>query len=182
MTPNHDRDRAWLEALFARHHQQILAYALRRVPAHEADDVLAEVFASAWQRRGRIPDPALPWLYRAASNHVLHARRGYGRRDRLSARLLAEPSRHEQDPADSVAGRLDEAARVQKALAALTPLDAEILRLSAWEDLSTDQIAYCLGCTHAAAKVRLHRARRRFAAALEASGSTAYAVVKEATA
>lgn len=161
------RDRAWLERLFADHHRQVLAYSLRRVPPHEADDVLAEVFASAWQHRDRVPDPALPWLYRAASNHVLHALRGHSRRSRLSERLRAQPEPSAADHADTVAERLDDTARVQAALARLTVRDAEVLRLHAWEDLKIDEIAYVLGCTPTAAKVRLHRARRRLAAALD---------------
>jgi RNA polymerase sigma-70 factor (ECF subfamily) len=66
-----------------------------------------------------------------------------------------------------VAQRLDDKARVAKAMAALTPQDAEILRLASWEQLDTDEIAYVLGCSRTAAKVRLHRARRRIAARLE---------------
>lgn len=182
MTPQQARDRPWLEALFACHHRAVLAYALRRVPAHEADDVLAEVFATAWQHRDRVPDPALPWLYRAAAHHVLHSRRGHGRRDRLSARLLAEPPGRQDDHAEAVVSRLDDTARVAAALTQLTPTDAEILRLSAWEELATDEIAYVLGCTATAARVRLHRARRRFAAALRDPSSSACAAAKEANA
>jgi RNA polymerase sigma factor (sigma-70 family) len=182
VTTQQPRERAWLETVFAAHHQHVLAYALRRVPAHDAEDVLAEVFATAWQHRQRVPDPALPWLYRAASHHVLHAQRGHGRRQRLNARLVAEPSAAERDHADTVAAQLDDASAVERALSALSPRDAEVLRLSAWEELSSDEIAYVLGCTTAAAKVRLHRARRRFAAALESSESNLFAAVKEATA
>jgi RNA polymerase sigma-70 factor (ECF subfamily) len=40
----------------------VLAYAVRRVPRDEADDVVAEVFAAAWRHRASVPDPALPWL------------------------------------------------------------------------------------------------------------------------
>lgn len=161
------RDRAWLEALFAAHHRAVLAYACRRVPPDDVDDVLAEVFASAWQHRDRVPEPALPWLYRTASHHVLHTARGRGRSRRLAARLQAEPRPSVDDHADAVAAQLDNAAKVERALAALTPRDAEVLRLDAWEQLDTDELAYVLGCTRTAAKVRLHRARRRFMQALQ---------------
>jgi RNA polymerase sigma-70 factor (ECF subfamily) len=182
VTPQLPRGRDWLEAVFAAYHQQVLAYARRRVPTDDADDVVAEVFASAWQHRDRVPDPPLPWLYRAAANHVLHSHRGHRRRERLSARLTAQPRQPEHDHADGVAARLDDHARVHRALAALSPLDAEVLKLSAWEDLGPEQIAYVLGCTPAAAKVRLHRARRRLAAALATPGPTVHAAAKEATA
>ncbi|MDO5683245.1 MAG: hypothetical protein Q4G46_10510 [Propionibacteriaceae bacterium] len=44
------RDRDWLTALFDRHHRQVLAYAIRRVGHDAGEDVLAEVFAVAWDR------------------------------------------------------------------------------------------------------------------------------------
>lgn len=166
MTATETRDRAWLESLFASHHAQVLAYAMRRVGPDDVEDVLAEVFAAAWQHRDRVPDPPLPWLYRTASNYVLHTWRRLGRQDRLAVRLQAQPAANAPDPAEAVAGRLDDAARVGAALSTLSVKDAEVLRLAEWEQLDADQLAYVLGCTRNAAKVRLHRARRRFAQAL----------------
>jgi DNA-directed RNA polymerase specialized sigma24 family protein len=55
---------------------------------------------------------------------------------------------------------------VADALAQLSETDHEILQLSAWEDLPVPSIAQVLGCSTAAAAVRLHRARRRLAAVL----------------
>lgn len=173
------RDRAWLESLFAQHHAAVLAYARRRVPADDVDDVLAEVFSSAWQHRDRVPDPALPWLYRTASHHVLHSWRTRSRRDRLAVRLLAQPAEAVVDHADRVADQLDQDARVHRALARLSVRDAEVLRLATWEQLPTDALAYVLGCTPTAAKVRLHRARRRFAQALQSSTGDARAAAPE---
>ncbi|MBA2438956.1 MAG: sigma-70 family RNA polymerase sigma factor, partial [Acidimicrobiia bacterium] len=46
--------------------------------------------------------------------------------------------------------------------------DREILRLVAWDGLSTTQAVQSLGCTRAAFAVRLHRARRRLVGALDA--------------
>ncbi|HEU0101540.1 MAG TPA: sigma-70 family RNA polymerase sigma factor [Mycobacteriales bacterium] len=167
MTPPPARDRQWLEALFDAHSTAVLAYAGRRVPAAEVDDVLAEVFTAAWQHRERVPDPALPWLYRTASHHVLHTWRSRSRSDRLLARVHAQPAEVVADHADEVVAQLDQNTRVHAALARLTARDAEVLRLAAWEQLPTDELAYVLGCTPTAAKVRLHRARRRFAGALQ---------------
>jgi RNA polymerase sigma-70 factor, ECF subfamily len=75
------RGAAWFEQLFRDHHRDVLAYARRRVPG-DADDVVAEVFAVAWRRRDDVPPEPLPWLYRTAANHILHARRGDARRSR----------------------------------------------------------------------------------------------------
>jgi acyl transferase domain-containing protein len=53
------------------------------------------------------------------------------------------------------------------ALASLSTSDQEILRLVAWEELGNQAIAAVLGITPNAVAIRLHRARGRFAAALE---------------
>lgn len=156
------RDRAWLEHLFVASHRQVLAYAVRRVPPDDAYDVVAEVFTAAWQHRAKVPDAALPWLYRTASHHVQHVWRSQGRSQRLTHKLESQPAAHTEDHAEGVVQRLDDASLVAAALCQLTPRDAEILRLAAWEGLNADELAYVMGCSRTAAKVRLHRARRRF--------------------
>jgi RNA polymerase sigma-70 factor (ECF subfamily) len=175
------RDRAWLEALFADHHRHVLAYAARRVRPGEVDDVLAGVFTAVWQHRDCIPDPPLPWLYRTASHHVLHTWRRQGRAQRLQQRLEQQPHRHAEDHADGVVRRIDDRARVEVALAQLSLRDAEVLRLAVWEELDTDQLAYVMGCSRNAAKVRLHRARRRFTQALSPTDSEPVLCQREAT-
>jgi RNA polymerase sigma-70 factor (ECF subfamily) len=52
------------------------------------------------------------------------------------------------------------------ALDSLSPADRELLRLIAWEQLSATEAGYVLGCSEAAARVRLHRARGRLARAV----------------
>ncbi len=159
-----ERDEAWFEAVYRAHHGALLAYARRRVD--DPDDVVSEVFSTAWRSRDRVPDPPLPWLYRTASNYVLHARRADGRRARLHIRasVLATAA---PDHAEAVAGRVDTTNRVIGALDCLSAGDRELLRLVAWEELPHEQIAYVLGCSTTALRVRLHRARRRFAAHLD---------------
>ncbi|MFN8158761.1 MAG: sigma-70 family RNA polymerase sigma factor [Candidatus Nanopelagicales bacterium] len=158
------RDEAWLEGVFRAHHRAVLAYAARRVP-DEADDVVAEVFAAAWRHRATVPAEALPWLYRTAAHHVLHRRRSTARRSRLVGRLGGlggdDAPTSSLDPTDEVVDRLDAVARVTRVLDALPPRDAEILRLSAWEQLDVASIAYVLSISPSAVRVRLHRARRR---------------------
>jgi RNA polymerase sigma-70 factor (ECF subfamily) len=53
--------------------------------------------------------------------------------------------------------------RVREALACLDAGDQEILRLVAWDGLAPAQAGMVLGCRLGAARVRLHRARRRLA-------------------
>jgi len=52
------------------------------------------------------------------------------------------------------------------ALATLGERDREVLLLTAWEGLAPGEAATVLGCSRNAFAVRLHRARRRLASAL----------------
>lgn len=59
-------------------------------------------------------------------------------------------------------------ADLHAALTRLPEIDREIVRLIGWEQLTIAEAAHVLACTRTAAKVRLHRARRRLAALLTA--------------
>src|ERR1700733_4310110 len=60
-------------------------------------------------------------------------------------------------------------ARMAAACRALPAADRELLALSSWEGLDPGQIAVVLGCSRNAARIRLHRARKRFAGQLASS-------------
>lgn len=141
----------------------MLAYCARRRDADLARDVAADVFLVAWRRLDDAPVDPLPWLITIAQNCLRdHARSGR-RRERLQARMATTGGEAQSpDHADAVA----EHALVHDALADLGEDDREILRLVAWDDLSTTQLAAVLRCSTAAARVRLHRARKRFRVAL----------------
>jgi RNA polymerase sigma-70 factor (ECF subfamily) len=152
------RDKDWFEALYREHHAAVLSYARRR--GVEPDDLVAEVFATAWRSRDRVPDAPLPWLLRTARNHLLHEARSQARRARLVGRVRARVE-VEGDHADVVAERRDAETAIAAALARLSVADQEVLRLAAWEQLDTPALAYVLECSEVAARVRLHRATRR---------------------
>ena len=50
-------------------------YVVRRAGLEHADDIVAEVFTTAWRRRDDIPERVLPWLYGVAANQIAHAAR-----------------------------------------------------------------------------------------------------------
>ena len=165
--PDADDRRDRFRALYERHYAAVLSYAARRVPAEAAADVAAETFLTAWRRFDVVPaaEP-LPWLYATARWCLANERRSQGQRERLDARMRAEASAAQgaahPGPAELVASRLD----VLAALATLSANDQEALRLSEWEQLDDARAASAAGCSTAAFKVRLHRARRRLARAL----------------
>jgi RNA polymerase sigma-70 factor, ECF subfamily len=159
-------DREWLAALFAEFSDPLTRFAIRRVGDAGAADVVGETFLVAWRRRHDIPrDRPGPWLYATAAYVIKHEIRGAQRRLNLRDRVGSEEAATrvvDEDHAAMVADRL----LVQEALAGLTERDQELLRLIEWDRLSPSDAAAVLGCTAATLKVRLHRARRRFAASL----------------
>ena len=150
------RDRAWLEGLFDQYGGRLRAFAIRRVGPDNADDIVSEVFAATWQRRHDVQDDALPWLYQLARNTVGHHLRANSRRsslaDTLAAGLRDQPSASAEEQSrtlvDSILDDLDET-------------DAEVLRLTVWDQLTPSEIAEVLGLSPGAARNRLMRARRR---------------------
>lgn len=90
-------ERSWDEPeafaeLFDRYAEDIHRYAARRVGAEVADDLMAEAFVVAFQRRRRydVARPqARPWLYGIATNLVHDHRRAEARRLRALSRVAA---------------------------------------------------------------------------------------------
>jgi len=165
----------WLTDLFGRHSRAVLAYARRRLDsAEDAEDVVVEVFATAWRRREVVPDEALPWLYATAGNVIAHVIRSDSRRTRLGAKLATVRPLHasEEDPAQQVVDATAAHDVVSAALDDLSESDAELLRLWAWEQLEPAEIAEVLGCSPGTARTRMHRARARLREALVQRGAT----------
>jgi RNA polymerase sigma-70 factor (ECF subfamily) len=160
------------EALFATHHDPVRRYIIRRQSAPLVDDAIAETFLVAWRRLDEIPDRTLPWLLGVARRVLADQRRAVRRRRSLSERLrgsiLTPGLAGDWEPP---AGLTPELA---SALAALTEHEREALLLVAWDELSPADAARVAGCSPAAFRVRLHRARQRVAdrLALEAASST----------
>lgn len=158
-----------IAAAWAQHSAAVLAYAARRVPvAEDAADVLAETYLVAWRRIGQMPvEPnTRPWLFTVARNVLANQHRASVRRSALTQLLIEDAAcmvaDHQRPPGvDSTADG------VARALALLSEADREVLLLAGWDELTPAQIATVQGCSAAAARVRLHRARRRLRALLD---------------
>ena len=153
------------QALFEAHRVAIFAYARRRVDADAAADVVADTFLVAWRRLDAVPDDALPWLYGVARKVVANQLRAARRADALVDRLVGDHAAAAEHVAHACAPD-PRVLALHAALARLGERDREALRLVAWEGLDAERAARAAGCTRATFAVRLHRARRRLAAAM----------------
>jgi RNA polymerase sigma-70 factor (ECF subfamily) len=153
-------DDAWFDALFHEHAGAIHRYFVRRLPASaggradDAEDLAAEVLATAWRRRDDVPTGAeLPWLYRTAGFVLANHRR------KLRALPLAVVP-DEPDDVDPESITIEDD-RVRRVLARLTPRDRRILLLVAWDGLDGAALAEVLGVSRGGADAALSRARAR---------------------
>lgn len=155
-------------SIYDAHRVALVAYCRRRLPRDLVDDVIAEVFLTAWRRIDQIPSGSeLPWLYGVARNVVANQHRSSIRRSRLAVRVLSRRSDSAPEPAGTVVAGDPS---VLDALATLSASDQELLRLRAWEELSSAEMAVVLGISASAVDMRLSRARHRFERALNAVG------------
>jgi RNA polymerase sigma-70 factor, ECF subfamily len=155
--------------LYRAHYAAVLRYAVRRTDPDTARDVVADTFLTAWRRLAdlpAIPAEIEPWLYGVARRSLANAQRSRRRAGRVTARLAGEKrvAAPAPDPADAVSAQ----ANLQQALRQLSERDQEALRLIGWEELDLAAAALALGCSRATMAVRLHRARRRLASAMNA--------------
>ncbi|GAA1208119.1 RNA polymerase sigma factor [Pseudonocardia alaniniphila] len=157
--------------IFDRHAAAIRSYCARRVGASTAEDLVAEVFLTAFEQRGRF-DPAravVPWLFGIATNLL----RRFHRQEQRGFRAIARTGR---DPvmegmAERIAERVD-AGRFSRelaaALAAMPGTERDVLLLFAWADLGYAEIAEALSIPVGTVRSRLSRGRARLRSALPA--------------
>jgi RNA polymerase sigma-70 factor (ECF subfamily) len=157
-------------AIFDRHFDVVHAYLQRRVGRDLADELAAETFLIAFDKRARYdvsrPD-ARPWLFGIATNLLHRHRRHELRQLRAYARSAADPV---LDAFDGVEARVDASSVRRELVDALTRIPAEeldALLLFAWADFSYAEIAEALGVPIGTVRSRLSRARTRMRAELE---------------
>ena len=149
-------------AIYANHRDDVWLYCRRRVGADRVDDAVADVFLAVWRRLDDAPGEgsSLPWLYRICYLTISNHWRSLSRSSRLQRRAAALGIEPQPGIDDQVVQR--QALRVVvDLLDELTPKEAEVLKLSAWEGLGPGEIAEVVGISHEAARQRLSRARRR---------------------
>ena len=153
------------EQLVKRTYADVYTLAYRLTGNEEdARDVAQEACLRAWRgvRKFRGDSRFSTWMYRITANcaSTLLARRSKGSHEELSADEAVVDQRPEVDPeAMAEAGYVRD--RMTAALAELPPRLRAVVVLRDIYDLPHEAIAAELGISEDAAKVRLHRARRK---------------------
>lgn len=159
------RDPETFTAVYDRYIRDIHRYVAGRLDAQAAEDLAAETFCVAFDRRDRF-DPERgglrPWLFGIATTLVAGHRRKEARHYRALARLGTEPATdsHENRVVASVAAQRMRP-QLAKALAALAPGERDVVLLVALGELSYEEVAEALGIAPGTVGSRLTRARTK---------------------
>jgi RNA polymerase sigma factor (sigma-70 family) len=159
-------DEDGFEAVFDRYAKAVYNHAFRLTGSWSvAEDVTQATFLTAWRRRTevRLVDGSpLPWLLVTAGHQARTEQRTLTRwRNRL---LRATGDDTVADPADDVAGRLDDERRMRQVLEAVRGLpraEREAVALCLWSGVSYAEAAAVLGVTESSVRSRVSRARAR---------------------
>jgi RNA polymerase sigma factor (sigma-70 family) len=146
-----------------RHFPAVYRYVAGRLGAQAAEDVAAETFLVAFDRRKTF-DPTRgdlrAWLFGIATNLVSRHRRKEARHYRALSRL--ETPR----PAEGHESRVALGGQLAQALSRLTAGERDVLLLVALADLGYAQVAEALGISPGTVGSRLTRARKKLTPAL----------------
>jgi RNA polymerase sigma-70 factor (ECF subfamily) len=149
------------ELVFDRHFGAVHRYLHRRAGRDLADDLAAETFALAFERRAscRATGTVLPWLYGIATNLLRHRWRAERRQLRALARSGVDGwAAYEGEAPEWVDGSPPDGA-LARALAVMRPRERDALLLFALADLSYEEIASALDVPIGTVRTWLHRAR-----------------------
>lgn len=122
-----------------------------------AEELAQEAFVRLhrhWSRVCRFDNPEA-WVRRVALNRAFSWRRREARRPALELAATRPPH--------TLVDRTEERLDVLRAVRALPPRERALVALYHLEDRPLDEVAAVLGLSPGAAKVALHRARRRLA-------------------
>src|ERR1700755_2858986 len=151
-----------VDALYARHHDELLLFLVRRTADPEvALDLWAETFAQAVAGRGKFrggPDEeAAGWLYGIAKRQLArYFRRGYAEQRAMQKLGLERPPADEELLADIAHRAQLDAMRVElaAALATLSESVREAVKLRVVEERPYNEIAATLSISEQAARAR----------------------------
>jgi RNA polymerase sigma-70 factor (ECF subfamily) len=142
--------------LFRSYLSETSRFIARRTKVEDVEDLAADLFALAWQKRDSIPKGLeLPWLYKSARYLISNHNRKQQRRTSILA-TLQEPQ--SAPSAESIALADLELADAWKAL---STKEKEILSLWAFEGLEPKQLAVALEKSENACAIALSRAKSK---------------------
>jgi RNA polymerase sigma factor (sigma-70 family) len=168
-----------VDALYARHHDELLLYLVRRTADVEvALDLWSETFAQAvagrGKHRGKTEAEAAAWLYSIAKNQLArYLRRGYAERRAMQKLGLERPPADDELVADIWQRAQLDATRAEltAALSTLSDPVREAVKLRVVDERPYVEVANRLKISEQAARARVSRGLTALAEVLEVARS-----------
>lgn len=170
-----DGDRRAFDELVRQTYEDTFTLA-RRLTGDDEDarDVVQETYLRAWKGIGRFRGDAQlsTWLYRITANasYTLMRRQRRDRHEPMGEEIADAPETSPAADPEAVAEATSLREEVAAAVAELAPKLRAVVVLRDVYDLSHEEISEELGISVSAAKVRLHRARKRLRDAVYPDG------------
>jgi len=151
-------DQSAFASLYDRYARAVHGLLLARVPRGDVDDLVQDVFFSAWNRLKALRDPAAfgGWLATIARNRATDFHRS----------TIASVELPEEIPAHDTTAERTEALAVLATIKALPEAYRETLVLRLVEGMTGPEIADRTGLTPASVRVNLHRGMKLLRAQL----------------
>jgi RNA polymerase sigma-70 factor (ECF subfamily) len=170
MSRSWDKDAAhtFVEALFAKHHNEIFAYLVRMLRDSElAADLTQDAFVKAYKNYDTLEkdENARAWLYQIAHRVALDELR---RRKIIRMVPWTGESHGAAPSAEKLAMELRLSGPLERALAQIPERQRAALLLAELHDLTGLELAAAMGVSHVAARAILTRARESLRRALAA--------------
>lgn len=156
-------DREAFSKIYDHFFPSVYRYAAFRLPAEVAEDLVAEIFVTAWEKlhtykvQKNIPFSA--WIFRIARHKVIDAYRSYQRWEEVPEEVM-DPD--DLNLADTKLKREETLKIVQRTMDKLPRRYRDVLHLSFFADLPHHEVARVLRLTEGAVRILKFRALKKF--------------------
>jgi RNA polymerase sigma factor (sigma-70 family) len=154
---------AAFEGIFDRHFTAVLRYARQRVGYDVGEDLAAQTFVIAFDRRSTYKPEYLnarPWLLGIATNLLRHHLRDEAVHLRTLKQMPVDEYPEDHDELDDRIIARGLAPALLEALQTLNPGDLDAFLLSVLAEFTYEEVAVALGIPVGTVRSRIHRVRR----------------------
>lgn len=159
-------DKEALGEVFNFYYDKIFRFAYRRTSSQEtAEDITSEVFLNAIKNiqsfQWKKADSFKNWIYRIANNKICDYFRKSYRVKTIELERVGELKDGSQNNPQELLISKAHNEEINKAISQLSEKDQQVLNLTFFEEMKTEEIAEVLDCSVNSVYIRLHRALKK---------------------
>jgi len=162
------------ESLHTQMKGRIFSFAARRLPLHDAQDVVGETFETAWKNRHKAPEDTsgrLGWTFEIAKLMILRSSQRIVRKHHDHRFAANYPGNAESDP--DIAEHVTESLTGWAIYRQLSESDRELFDIAFMNDMTRTEASAILGLSVGAFTTRVSRLRDRIESHLQVADDDA---------